>query len=263
MKFKSYYSSSKGNLYCVTAANGKRLIIDPGVPWKKIQKALNYDLSNIVGALCTHSHADHSKAIEDVLQAGIDVFASKGTFDALGVEHRRAIIVRDKETCIITPGLSVFPFLVNHDAAEPLGYIVHDHMNEYCESLLFVTDTSHIKQKFGIAFNIIAICCNYDGDILHNLEEKDKINTECAKRLLTSHMELHVTHEYLKKFCCLDKCTEIHLLHMSESNIDKETVRAKFERDLMTKTIIAGAKRRQVAEPLRVSSRTISPACLF
>ena len=83
MKFQSYYSSSMGNLYEVVAANGQRLLIECGCTWKKLQKALSYDLTNIAGCLLTHEHKDHSKAVEDVMENAIDVWASEGTFEAI------------------------------------------------------------------------------------------------------------------------------------------------------------------------------------
>jgi len=240
MKFESFYSSSMGNLYCVTAANGKRLLIECGCTWKKLQKALNHDLSDIVGCLLTHEHKDHSKCVEDVLENGIDVYASAGTFDALGVVHRKALRIYDMERFTIDDMFMIFPFPVNHDANEPLGFIVVE--NGSLESLLFVTDTSHIKQKFGLAFSIIALCCNYDGDLLRKREEAGEINTEFAKRLLTSHMERGVTKKYIADSCNLSKCTEIHLLHMSGDNIAQEAVRAEFENEFIVKTHIAGRR---------------------
>ena len=243
MRFESFYSSSMGNLYCVTAANGKRLLIECGCTWKKLQKALGSDLSNIVGALCSHEHKDHSKCVGDVLTAGIDVYASKGTFDAIEESlhlHRKAFAIEELKGTNITDTFRVFPFSVNHDAAEPLGFIVQEiAWNEY---LLFVTDTSHIKQRFGIAFSIIALCCNYDGDLLRKREEAGEINTEFAKRLLTSHMERGVTKKYIADSCNLSKCTEIHLLHMSGDNIAQEAVRAEFENEFIVKTHIAGRR---------------------
>lgn len=56
MRFESFYSSSTGNLYCVTAANGKRLLIECGVTWRKLIKALSYDLTNIEACLISHEH---------------------------------------------------------------------------------------------------------------------------------------------------------------------------------------------------------------
>ena len=240
MRFKAHYSSSTGNLYEVIAANNKRLLIDPGVTWKKLQKALSYDLSNIVGCLVTHEHKDHSKAVEDVLTAQIDVYSSFGTFVELFVEHRNAHVIRGKQPFTIADTFDVFPFDVFHDAVEPLGFVIKDRVsNEY---MLFVTDTSVIKQRFGIAFSIIAICCSYDGAVLREREASGDCNRDLAKRLLTSHMERRVTEAYIKECCCLDKCTEIHLLHMSGNNIDKEKTRAEFEKEFMTTTYVAGGR---------------------
>ena len=248
MKFTSFYSSSKSNFYVVTAANGTQLLIECGCTWKKLIKALDYKLENVVGCLLSHEHADHSKAVEDVIQAGIDVYSRYGTFDSLGidgVDARRAYMLHNGEYCQINgpfPQFTVLPFSVCHDAVDPIGFVINSNDNPI-ESMLFVTDTSHIKQQFTLKFNIIALCCNYDGETLHALEEAGKIDTELAKRLLTSHMEWHETKRYIKEFCNLDRCTEIHLLHMSPSNIDAEKVRSEFEREFMTRTLVAGRRR--------------------
>lgn len=238
MKFESYFSSSKANLYCVTAANGKRLLIECGCTWKKLEKALDYKLENVVGCLLTHEHADHSKAVENVLENSIDIYSSAGTFKALGVEHRRAIAIEELKGICIADTFYVFPFDVIHDAARPYGFVVQE--QEALESLLFVADTSHIIQRFALEFNIIAICCNYDGEVLKQREASGDIDTEFAKRLLTSHMEKKVTLRYLKEFCNLSKCREIHLLHTSMNNIEVENVRKEFQDELSVNVYVAG-----------------------
>jgi len=240
MRFKAYFSSSMGNLYCVTAANGQRLLIECGVTWKKLQKALKYDLSNIVGALCTHEHRDHSKAVEDVMEAGIDVYASEGTFKAIEESlhlHRKAHAIEELTGVNIASTFRVFPFEVNHDAAQPFGFIVQADG----ESLLFITDTMMVKQRFGLAFDIIALCCSYDVAVLRKREADGTIDPSLAKRLLTSHMSVETTKAYLRDCCCLDKCTEIFLLHMSKSNIDQERTRAEFEKLFFCKTFICNS----------------------
>jgi len=237
--FKTHFSSSAGNLYEVVATNGKRIIIDPGVTWKKLQKSLNYDLSNIVGALCTHCHADHSRCVENVMEAGIDVYASAETFGHLGVVHRKAITIEDRSTFIIADTFDVFSFALCHDVPI-LGFIVHDRSSR--EDLLFITDTFMVKQRFGLPFNIVAICCSYDNDILQRQVEAGEINETFAKRLLTSHMEVETTKSYIRDYCCLDKCTEIWLLHCSRDNLDAEKVRSDIESEFFTRTIIAGRR---------------------
>jgi len=43
-------SSSAGNLYILN--NGRsRLIIELGIPWRKVSDALNFDLSGVAGAI--------------------------------------------------------------------------------------------------------------------------------------------------------------------------------------------------------------------
>ena len=227
MKFDQLYSSSSGNLYLATAANGRRLMIECGVTWPKLQKALNYDLSGIVGCFVSHSHADHSKAVRDVMKAGIDVFASAGTFDALGIENeRRAKVITNLTITSFGEVFRVKSVATNHDVAESMGFVVECD-DEY---LLFATDTAYITQRFELLFSIIAIECSYDREILQRCVESGDINEEVAKRLLSSHMSKNAAMTYLEKFCDLSKCREIHLLHCSGDNLDKDQAVIDFQK---------------------------------
>lgn len=55
MKLKVIGSSSKGNAYILETETGI-LILDAGVPFREIQKALDFDLERIKGCLITHEH---------------------------------------------------------------------------------------------------------------------------------------------------------------------------------------------------------------
>jgi len=236
MKLTQHYSSSSGNFYVVESSTGKRLLIECGVRWSRIQKALNFDLSNIECCLLSHSHKDHSHAIKEVLQAGIDVYSSEGTFESLGIHtNRRAKVVADK-TLIRLAHFDILCFGVNHDANEPLGFIVRDlNSNEF---LLFATDTSHIVQKFNLPFSIIAIECSFDKDLLQERVDTGKINEALAKRLLSSHMEKGNTIKYIAEHCNLTKCTQIHLLHLSSENIDAAKAKREVEEKFYIETAI-------------------------
>lgn len=55
MTFESYASSSAGNLYSIT--DGKTtLLIECGLPKKKLLKALDFNLLKINACLLSHSH---------------------------------------------------------------------------------------------------------------------------------------------------------------------------------------------------------------
>lgn len=236
MTFEQHYSSSRANLYTVTAANGRRLLLECGVRWPVLLKALDYDLDNIDGCLLTHEHADHSKAVRQVMAAGIDVYSSAGTFEALGVKNNRRAKILESYAGATNKFFDCYAFPLNHDAAEPFGFIVREiETNEY---LFFASDSSHIKQRFALKFSIIAIGCSYDINILQHRVDTQDINETLAKRLLTSHMEKQTTMKYLAEFCDLYKCRQIHLLHMSADNIDKQATKSEFEKKFFIETVI-------------------------
>ncbi len=235
MKFEQHYSSSRANLYTVTAANGRRLLLECGVRWPVLLEALNYDL-DIDGCLLTHEHQDHACAVKQVMQAGIDVYSSAGTFEA--IEESLHLDRRAKSfsniTCQQIGEFHVFPYSIIHDAAEPLGYVVTNE-GEY---LLFCPDSGYIKQQFNVKFNIIALECSYDIKILQERVDTQDINESLAKRLLNSHAEKQTTMNYLSEFCDLSKCRQIHLLHMSADNIDKQATKKEFEKKFFIETVI-------------------------
>lgn len=236
MKFEQHYSSSRANLYTVTASNGRRLLLECGVRWPVLLKALDYDLTNIDGCLLTHEHADHSKAVKDVMRAGIDVYSSVGTFGALRVDSNRRAKALPVYTGITNKTFDSYAFPIIHDAVEPFGYVVREvSTNEY---LLFVPDSGFIKQRFAIPFTIIALECSYDIEILQHRVDTQDINETLAKRLLDSHAEKQTTMKYLADFCDLSRCQSIHLLHLSRGNIDAEKTRKEVEDKFFIKTVI-------------------------
>ena len=89
-------SSSAGNSY-VLKSNSEILLIECGVRFKQIQKALNYDLSNVVGVIGSHAHADHMKCVKDVMASGVDVFTGRKTIDALNLSGHRIHEVKPLE----------------------------------------------------------------------------------------------------------------------------------------------------------------------
>lgn len=233
MKFDQYYSSSHSNLYIVTAANGRRLMIECGIRWPKLQKALGYDLSGIEACLLTHEHKDHSKAVTDVMRAGIDVYGSEETFFACGISGNRRSHVVIPKVLYSVDGFRIKAFASKHDAAGPLLYVI-----QCDECMLFATDTAYIRQSFSLPFSIIAIECSYDIKILQDRVNTKTINEKVAKRLLSSHMEKQVAMKYLTEFCDLSKCRQIHLLHMSGDNIDKKATKKEFEQRFFIETIM-------------------------
>lgn len=258
MKFLSHYSSSKGNLYEVTAENGARLLIEAGVPWQKLQEALKYDLKGIEGCLVSHCHADHCKAVKDIQHAGLNVFASSEMWGALAragtrkANRLRTYDVGDETRYQILHlnSFDVLPFEVQHNVP-CLGFAVREKATG--EYLLFATDFFCLEQDWTELyqedtgqhkkgepiwpFSIVALACSYDQEILQRLVDDKAIDQTLAKRLLFSHPSRQWLLNYLRNHVNLIKCREIHLLHCSAGNLDHEATCKEFESELFIEVL--------------------------
>lgn len=222
--FKQYASSSKGNLY---AAYDEQtgVLIEMGLPIKMIKKALNFNLSKISGALLSHEHLDHSHAAKDILRMGIPLFASQGTLDALKLSGHNVHIVKALKQFKIDT-FSVLPFDVQHDASEPLGFLLVSGKDKLC----FITDTPFVKYKFK-GLTTLAIECNYQSSLLQQNIDAGLCGPGLKERLLKTHMSLSQVIGFLKAND-LRTIRDINILHLSSRNANgkqmKDTIVKMF-----------------------------------
>jgi phosphoribosyl 1,2-cyclic phosphodiesterase len=234
MKFKTIASGSTGNCYLLETEEGS-LLLEAGIPIKRIKQALNFNFSNIQGCLITHEHGDHSKAVKDIAKLGIDVYSSKGTFKALGCTSHRYIPMIPKQAETIGK-FEVLGFDVEHDVVEPFGYLIRHKNNK----LLFVTDTYYLKYKFKNLTHI-AIECNYVESKLMNLVHEGYLNAHQAARVIKSHLSLENLVEFLK-VNGLSNVKELHLLHLSDGNSDINIIENEIRKIYKGNLIIAGGE---------------------
>ena len=169
---------------------------------------------------------DHSKAVKEIMRAGIDCYMSRDTAEALGISGHRLNIIKSKQQFRIGTW-TILPFETQHDAAEPLGFLL---ANQDGEKLLYATDTYFIRYRFQ-GLTHIMIEANYSMDILKRNVEAGLVPKELKSRILKSHFSL----ENVKKFLLandLSKVQEIWLLHLSDGNSDAE----RFKREVMELT---------------------------
>jgi phosphoribosyl 1,2-cyclic phosphodiesterase len=207
----AFGSSSKGNCYHVT--DGKTpILLECGIKYKDIQKGLSFQMSGIQGCLISHEHGDHCKSIKDVLKGGIDCYMSRGTSEALSIQHHRIKPVEVKKQFQIGTW-TILPFDVQHDVSEPFGFLL---ANQEGEKLLFATDTYYIRYKFkGLTHLLVE--CNYSLDILNENIANGRTPKVMKKRLMKSHFSLENFKEFLAAND-LSKLQEIWLLHLSDTN---------------------------------------------
>ena len=177
-------------------------------------------------ALYLMSTFDHSKAVKDIMRAGIDCYMSQGTAEALGLSGHRVHIIRAKRQFRID-NWRIMPIEAIHDSPEPLAFLIANDKGERC---LFATDTAYLKNCF-VGLNVIAVECNYSLDILKRNVEAGAVPKELKSRILKSHFSLENVKRFLQAND-LGKVQEIWLLHMSDGNSDCE----RFKREVMELT---------------------------
>lgn len=215
MKMIVLGSSSSGNCYILQGEN-ETLIIEAGVKFSEIKKALKFDLSKVVGCIITHEHRDHSKALVDFLRYGIKVLALPEVFDSHRVDSQAFCkhIAPKHGYCI--GSFRIIALAAFHDV--PCVAFVIEHPE--CGRILFATDTMMLEYKIG-GLNHILIECNYADERLQENIDMGIVPTEMRKRLLNTHMELQTTKSVLRAND-LSSVYNVVLLHMSENNGDEE-----------------------------------------
>lgn len=222
-------SGSSGNCYLANF-NGTQILLECGLPFKTIQKALNFKLSSIEGCLVTHEHIDHSKAVKDLIKNSINVYATKGTFDALNVKSHRAILFsKDKEDTycyMFFNRFCILPFQAIHDAQEPVSFYIKDIHTK--ESLLFVTDTAYMPYKIPNV-NVLMVECNYVKNVIDSNVKNDSLNINLRNRIVKNHMSLETLLKALKQVN-LSNLKKIYVLHLSDTNSQEKVILEAIQR---------------------------------
>lgn len=202
-------SGSSGNCYRIKSGSSQ-LLLEAGIPIKKIKQAINWELGNIDGCLVTHEHMDHAKAADDLLREGVELFMSRGTAEALLLEDKVREVEAD--TVFSIGNWTIMPLQAQHDAAEPLAFLISDGEDK----LLFATDTYYLNYKFT-GLTLVMLECNYSDEILKERMLDGVISEKQARRLLRSHFSLRHVMLFLSKLD-LSLVRQIWLLHISGMN---------------------------------------------
>lgn len=208
-------TGSHGNLYLL--AHGEDLLmIDPGVDMQTIYRAVDYKLAALQGCLCGHAHLDHSRSLKSLVDAYVDVYASRQTIETLGINTRMPNVnILECGTDAIGRWI-VTSFPVEHDAEGSLGFYL-THVDSQ-ENILYLTDTGYCRFN-PLRVTSIIIECNYIDDLLvtNGIEDERKL------RLSKYHMSLERVLSYLAKIdtSCL---RDVVLIHLSDLNSDAERI---------------------------------------
>lgn len=204
-------SSSKGNCY-ILESNSEALILEAGCKLLEVKKALQWQLSKVVGCCVTHEHNDHAGYAAEFATAGIKVLALPAVQQAKGI--KRNFIPVELGKAYKMGGFTVQPFAVMHDVP-CVGYTV---MQQELGKLVFFTDTCACKYRFK-GVNTYMVEANYCDAMLEANIEAEKVPMMLRNRLMTSHMELGNTVAFLQS-SDLSMVRNIILVHLSAGNAE-------------------------------------------
>lgn len=214
MRLNVLGSDSNGNCY-VLHNDKEALIIEAGVRFSEVKKALKWQLSKVVGAVITHEHNDHAKYVRDFVSNGITVLALPSVFKAKGIDSLSFRKEIEPMHGYIVGGFKVFAMPVCHDVP-CVGFIIeHEDMGR----MLFVTDTMMLEYRVP-GLNHILLEANYAEDILDAKIEAGSVPLSMKPRLIHSHMEIETTKGILRAND-LSGVNEIVLIHLSNGNSDE------------------------------------------
>ncbi len=228
MDVKIIASGSSGNAYLIGDGH-TRLLLDAGIPFKRIQIGCGFRTSSIDACLITHRHGDHAAAILKLLQRGITVYSNE---DVAGLYPGVQSVEARREFCIGT--FRILPFEAEHDVP-CFGYQVTS--EETGEKLVYITDSAYVRYTFA-GLTHIMIEANYDEDIMLGNVRDEKIPFSLAERVAGTHMSIDTLIDLLRAND-MTKVRQIYLLHLSDNNSDAEAFKRRVQQETGAEVYIA------------------------
>lgn len=208
MLLKTIATGSSGNCHALIADTGEILLLDLGENEKKIKKGIWWKISDVIGAVVTHKHADHSKSVKEFERMGVPVFKPYENtetfvkkysgfkiqaFDLTTIDGKWTHTDADGEPC------ACYGFLIEH---KEMG------------RMLYITDCKVIKWKFK-SINHILLGVNYDKDMIYPDNEGKK------NHIFGGHLEIGTACEFVKANNS-DSLKNVIMCHLSADNADSD-----------------------------------------
>lgn len=224
MRFQVFASGSAGNLYRVTAEGHAPLLIEAGLPYRRIQRLTNFQLPDYAGCLVSHAHGDHARAVDELLAQTVPVYTGRETAEAVIPDghHNLYTLTPGEETQI--GDWTVLPFELVHDVPN-LGFLIVSKMGE---KLLYITDSAYSPFRFE-DITIAAVEANYSRGILDRMVDEGRLNAYQAARTVRNHMSIEHAAQLLLGLAG-PTLREVHLLHLSNGNSHAAEFKAQIAR---------------------------------
>lgn len=182
------------------------LVLDCGLPIREIKKGLDWDISKVVGVLCSHIHSDHSKAVKDFENMGMPIFKPFDETKACPLKIRYG-------------SFGIQAFRVPHDGVPCYGfYITVDG-----HRILYATDFEYLPCSFkNVRLTDMIVECN------HQTELVDKGQAKYTHQI-KGHCSLDTLIEKVIKENMTSNLRTVILCHMSSDSIDCSFAKKQIE----------------------------------
>jgi phosphoribosyl 1,2-cyclic phosphodiesterase len=164
-------SGSGGNAV-VVESGGRRILIDAGFSCRELErrmKSVGIDPSSIAALLLTHEHDDHVRgAGRFALRHRIPLWATKGT--VAGTDLPPDVVLRletlESGRPVEVAGFLVEPFLIPHDAREPIGFVIEDGARRRVGLAADIGCRSQLAWSRLVELDLLMLETNHDLDML-------------------------------------------------------------------------------------------------
>lgn len=201
-KLRCLGSSSSGNCFLLES-QGEILILDLGLDWKSVMKAIDYRLERVVGAVVTHRHGDHSYLIPKMLKYCIPVYSCSdvaGRYDE--------VVCLQPKTKYKIGNFIVQPLPVPHNVENYAFIVSHDSFGK----LIYAVDCVQFPYTIRNV-NHWVIEANHDEEIILDNVCNDSFSQSASE----NHLNINQTIDVLMANFC-NATRTIVLAHLSDGN---------------------------------------------
>lgn len=218
-------SGSGGNAYYISDG-ATNILIECGVSLRTLKEwcyANKHNYRTLDCVLVSHSHKDHSRSAQVLLDMGIKGIMPKDTIKELGI--RWAIPIAsypDTHNAEKVNNWSVYAFPLVHDVTT-YAYVI----DIGAERLHYITDTKKVLYNVNKVTHLM-IECNHDTSILDENAYNGEISVSEQKRITNTHMNINCVKTAIMSMD-RSRLKEIWLLHLSDRNADEKRFRKEIQ----------------------------------
>lgn len=213
-------SGSAGNAV-VVECGGSRILIDAGFSCRELVKrmaAVGFDPATLSALVLTHEHGDHCRGVVRVMQRyGLPLFASEGTLQGIHLPEKLAKKVHVLASGAVAEvgGFAVEPFVIPHDAREPVGLVIETSAGHRVGLAADLGTRSRLAWGRLTDLDVFLLETNHDLDMLRNGPYPWALKQRVAGR--HGHLSNREAAEGLPELLG-DRLRHVVLYHLSRTN---------------------------------------------